>query len=55
MSDDIDDIDDMIESCDLLPTEDTNRTLLEICSALNKKVKELEAKHEPTVFKRSKK
>lgn len=38
------DIHDMIQTCDLLPSEDVTRRLLDICAELNKRVASLEAK-----------
>ena len=37
------DIHDMIQTCDLLPSEDTTRRLLDICMALNKRLDTIEA------------
>ena len=34
---------DQIQTCDLLPSEDTTRRLLEICLELNRRVEDLEA------------
>jgi hypothetical protein len=33
----------MIQTCDLLPGEDTTHRLLDICMALNKRIDDLEA------------
>ena len=38
-----DEIYDMIQTCELLPTEDTTRRLLDICGRLNERIKNLEA------------
>jgi hypothetical protein len=36
-------IHDLIQTCDLLPSEDTTRRLLDICMALNKRIDDIEA------------